>query len=237
VKRARLASIGRGAIAIVAAGFACVAYSWVMLPDVRPLRKENPTSTAFMRLRAAEDAAKGAKVHPRWRWVSYRRIAPVLVRAVLVSEDARFYEHDGVDVEEIRAAVETAWERGTAPRGASTITQQVAKNLYLSESRNPYRKLVELMIARRLEAELTKTRILEIYLNVIEWGDEIWGAEAAAQTYFGRPAADLSADQAALLAAAIVNPRYYSPAKPNARLLRRQRQVLALIEGVTAPAP
>ena len=119
------------------------------------------------------------------------------------------------------------WQRGRAIRGASTITQQLAKNLYLSPSRNPLRKLNELIIARRLEAELPKARIFEIYLNVIEWGDGVWGAEAASRTYFGVSASALSRDQAALLAAAIINPRVYSPARPPARLIRRQRIILA----------
>ena len=111
-------------------------------------------------------------------------------------------------------------------RGASTITQQLAKNLYLSPSRNPYRKVTELIIARRLEAELTKARILELYLNLIEWGDGIWGAEAAAETYFGVTAGALSPEQAALLAGAIINPRELNPGKPNARLLQRQQIIL-----------
>src|SRR5687768_18293009 len=115
--------------------------------------------------------------------------------------------------------------RSRAVRGASTITQQLAKNLYLSPSRNPMRKLRELIIARRLEAALPKARILEVYLNVIEWGDGIWGAEAAARTYFGIPASALSTDQSALLAAAIINPRVLNPGRPSARLLRRQRMI------------
>ena len=111
-------------------------------------------------------------------------------------------------------------------RGASTITQQLAKNLYLSPSRNPLRKFRELIIARRLEAELTKARILELYLNVIEWGDGIYGVEAASRTYFHESAAELGPEDAALLAAAIINPRLYSPARPNARLIRRQQLIL-----------
>jgi monofunctional biosynthetic peptidoglycan transglycosylase len=188
-----------------------------------------------MRMRADDARANGKAWRPAWRWTSYRRIAPVLVRAVLVTEDSRFWDHEGIDVAEMRVALETSWERGIAPRGASTITQQLAKNLYLSPSRNPYRKVVELLIARRLEAELSKARILEIYLNVIEWGDGIWGAEAAARAYFGVSAADLSAEQAALLAGAIINPRLYSPARPNARLLRRQQMILGRIGSVSGP--
>ena len=122
-------------------------------------------------------------------------------------------------------------------RGASTITQQLAKNLYLSPSRNPYRKIAELFITRRLEAELTKGRIFELYLNVIEWGDGIWGAEAAARAYFGLPASALAPEQAALLAGAIINPRVYSPAHPNTRLLRRQQIILRKMGYVTPPYP
>ncbi|MGH8187198.1 MAG: transglycosylase domain-containing protein, partial [Steroidobacteraceae bacterium] len=125
---------------------------------------------------------------------------------------------------------------GRAARGASTITQQLAKNLYLSPSRNPIRKLRELIIARRMEAALTKARILEVYLNVIEWGDGVWGAEAAARRYFGIPAAALSPAQAALLAGAIINPRVLSPARPNARLLRRQRIIMRRMGAVTPPS-
>ena len=123
------------------------------------------------------------------------------------------------------------WEEGRFTRGASTITQQLAKNLYLSPSRNPIRKLKELLITRRLEAALTKRRILEIYLNVIEWGDGIFGAEAAARAYFGKSASALTPEEAALLAGAIINPREHSPAHPTARLLRRQ-QIIARRMGI-----
>ena len=120
-------------------------------------------------------------------------------------------------------------------RGASTITQQLAKNLYLSPSRNPFRKLTELLITRRLEHELSKTRIFELYLNSIEWGDGIWGAEAAARTYFGIPASAVAPDQAALMAGAIVNPRVLNIGRPNARLRGRQRIIRARMGNVTPP--
>ncbi len=228
---------GRVVVAVAATGFACLFYSWCTLPDVRSLRTRNVSSTAFMRLRAEEAAAAGRKPRFSQRWMSYSRISPTLRRAVLVSEDAAFWEHDGIDLAEIRASIEQNWTRGGLLRGASTITQQLAKNLYLSPSRNPYRKIVELMITRRLEAELTKSRILELYLNDIEWGDGIWGADAAAHAYFGTSASDLSAEQAALLAGAIINPRIYSPAHPNARLLRRQQIILGRMGQVSPPAP
>jgi monofunctional biosynthetic peptidoglycan transglycosylase len=122
-------------------------------------------------------------------------------------------------------------------RGGSTITQQLAKNLYLSPSRNPLRKLRELMIARRLEAELSKRRILELYLNLIEWGDGVYGAEGASRTYFSEPASAITPDQAALLAGAIINPRVYTPANPNARLRARLRLIRGRMGDFTPPAP
>jgi monofunctional biosynthetic peptidoglycan transglycosylase len=132
--------------------------------------------------------------------------------------------------------MERNWEDGRFTRGASTITQQLAKNLYLSPSRNPMRKLKELLITRRLEAALTKRRILEIYLNVIEWGDGIFGCEAASRAYFGKPASDLSVEEAALMAAAIINPRELNIARPNRRLLRRQEIVLRRMGVSQAPS-
>jgi monofunctional biosynthetic peptidoglycan transglycosylase len=230
--RARVTRLLLGAAAVT---LASIVYVWLTTPDVRRLRTENPTSTAFMGLRAAEAARGGNPVRRVHRWVGYEHIAPSLKRAVLVSEDAGFYGHDGVDYEEIRVSLRQNWSTGKILRGASTLTQQLAKNLYLSPSRNPYRKLGELFIARRLEAELTKRRIFELYLNLIEWGDGIWGAEAAARSYFGTPASALSAEQSALLAGAIINPRIYSPAHPNARLLSRQRIILGRMGDVTPP--
>jgi len=223
--------------AIGATAFALMAYVYLTLPDVRPLAARNPATTAFMELRAREAAREGRQLRQVQRWVPYTRISPHIKRAVLVAEDSAFWEHDGVDVEQIRASFEVNLERGRAVRGASTITQQLAKNLYLSPSRNPIRKLRELIIARRLEAALPKARILEIYLNVIEWGDGIWGAEAAAERYFGTSASALGPREAALLAGAIVNPRVLNPARPNARLLRRQALILGRMGTVTPPAP
>ena len=143
-----------------------------------------------MELRDARGARAGRDAAPRAAWVALRRISPDLKRAVLVAEDDAFWQHEGVDFEQLQESIEADWARGRFLRGGSTITQQLAKNLYLSPSKNPLRKLRELIIARRLEAELKKARILELYLNVIEWGDGIYGAEAAARTYFHTSAAD-----------------------------------------------
>jgi len=189
-----------------------------------------------MAMRAREAESEGRRLRQDQRWVPYSRISPNLKRAVIVAEDSGFWEHEGVDIEQIRESMEVNLEKFQAARGASTITQQLAKNLYLSPSRNPIRKLRELIIARRLETELSKARILEIYLNVIEWGDGVWGAEAAARRYFGVPASALSAPQAALLAGAIINPRLYSPGRPPARLLRRQRIIMRRMGAVEPPA-
>jgi monofunctional biosynthetic peptidoglycan transglycosylase len=229
--------------ATAAIGFAVFAYVYLTLPDVRVLATTNPTSTAWMDMRAREAAANGRPLRRVQRWVAYTRISPNLKRAVLTAEDDAFFEHEGVDLEQLKNAIQEDLEKGRAFRGASTITQQLAKNLYLSPSRDPLRKLRELIITRRLEAALPKARIFEIYLNVIEWGDGIWGAEAAARAYFGTSAASLSREQAALLAGAIINPRRYSPAHPPARLIRRQRIILSRMgryeppPAVAAPRP
>ena len=212
-----------------------LAYVYLTLPDVRPLKTANPTTTAFMELRDRE--ARGAGRTPRrvQRWVSYGRISPDLKRAVLVAEDDAFFQHEGVDFEQLQESIETDWARGRFSRGGSTITQQLAKNLYLSPSRSPVRKLRELVIARRLEAELKKARIFEIYLNVIEWGDGVYGVESAARAYFQKPAAELGPAEAALLAGAIVNPRVLNPARPTARLVRRQQLILRRMGAVIPP--
>jgi monofunctional biosynthetic peptidoglycan transglycosylase len=226
---------GRIVAALAALCFAGGAYVYLTLPDVRPLAGTNPDRTAFMDLRAREAAARGRTPRRVQKWVAYDRISPNLKRAVLVAEDAKFWQHEGVDFEQLKESIETNIERMAFARGASTITQQLAKNLYLSPSKNPIRKVRELLIARRLEAELTKQRILELYLNVIEWGDGIYGAEAAARTYFRKPASALGPAEAALLAGALVNARLLNPARPTPRLRRRQQMILARMGAAPGP--
>ena len=233
--------IGKAIVLVALAGFSYIAYIYLTLPDVRPLAKENPPTTAFMQIRIAEARDEGRKFAIRQQWIPYRQISPFLRRAVIVTEDAAFFDHDGIDMAEIKASLEKNWEEGNFLRGGSTITQQLAKNLYLSPSRNPMRKVTELLIARRLEAALTKQRIFEIYLNMIEWGDGIFGCEAAARTYFGKSCANLDVPEAALLAGAIINPRVHNPAKPTQRLLRRQQIILRRMQfrplAPAAPVP
>jgi len=227
--------IGRAILALLATGFACVAYLYLTLPDVRGLRTANPETTAFMDLRAREARDRGEPPRHVQKWVSYPRISQHLKRAVLVAEDSAFWTHEGVDYDQLKESIEANIERMEFARGGSTITQQLAKNLYLSPSKNPIRKLRELLIARQLETELSKQRILELYLNVIEWGNGIYGAEAAARTYFQKSAADLSPQESALLAGAIINPRALDPGHPTGRLLRRQQMVMRRMGAVTPP--
>lgn len=221
---------------IVVLALAVGFYFWITYPDVEWLRDHNPESTALIDARATESTDAGRDVRRVQTWVPLDRISPNLIRAVLAGEDNHFFEHDGFDYEAIQKAAKENWEEGKIVRGASTITQQLAKNLYLSESRNPLRKMTEAMITRSLERNLSKWRILEIYLNVIEWGDGVYGAEAAAQTYFGTSAARLSPSQAAYLAAMIPNPRtVYNPQKNPRNVARRQRIILRYMRGVKIP--
>jgi monofunctional biosynthetic peptidoglycan transglycosylase len=224
----------RAAPAIV---FSILGYYYLTLPDVRPLRDTNPSTTAFIELRAREARRRGVAPRRAQVWLPYNRISEQLKRAVLVAEDGAFWQHEGVDLDQLQKSLEINWSEGRFTRGGSTITQQLAKNLYLSPSKNPLRKFRELLIARRLEAELSKRRILELYLNVIEWGDRIYGAEAASRAYFWHSATTLSGPQAALLAGAIINPRVHSPAHPDARLLARQRLILKRMRYVEPPPP
>jgi monofunctional biosynthetic peptidoglycan transglycosylase len=234
-RRPRVRTVWRIIGALLAAGFAGAAYIYLTLPDVRVLRTQNPSTTAFIELRARQAIEKGEQPKRVQRWVTYSRISPSLIRAVIVTEDAAFWQHDGVDFQALKESMEVNLERMEFVRGASTITQQLAKNLYLSPTKNPIRKGRELLITRRLEAELSKRRILELYLNVVEWGDGIYGAEAAARTYFRKSAFDLGPQESALLAGALVNARLLDPGHPTARLRRRQEMILRRLGGATLP--
>ena len=216
------------------------------LPDVSSLATKSPATTAFMEQRRAELRALGKDDALSYRWIPYSRISPYLRRAVLVAEDDTFYEHGGVDVRGLEAALKRDWDRRKLTHGGSTITQQLAKNLYLSPSRDPIRKAREYLIARSLEEHLSKKRILEIYLNVVEMGERVYGAEAASRLYFGKSAASLTPAEAALLAGCLPNPRLMSPGAPNKRLRWRQRMILSRMrrwgyvmekEVLTAPKP
>ena len=206
------------------------AYEWITFPDVAPLAKQMPRTTAFMDIRREELRGEGKSDSLMYEPVSYGRISPYLRRAVLVAEDNDFYEHGGVDVKAMKEAMQRDWAHRRITQGGSTITQQLAKNLYLSPSRNPLRKVKEYFIARSLENHLTKKRILELYLNVVEMGERVYGAEAAARYYFHKPASELSTTEAALLAGCLPNPRVMNPALPNKRLRARQQMILARLK-------
>jgi monofunctional biosynthetic peptidoglycan transglycosylase len=195
------------------------------LPRIGDLRHRNPVTTALMEQRAAQAAAKGRTFRPYQVFVPYGQISPYLVRAVLAAEDAGFYRHSGVDYAELSEALKADWKRKRFARGASTITMQLAKNLYLSQRKTLTRKLSEYFLARRIDGELSKTRILELYLNCIEWGDGIFGCEAAARTYFGCPASELDPGQSIRLAAIIVNPRRWGPFTGSKRIANRRRWI------------
>jgi monofunctional biosynthetic peptidoglycan transglycosylase len=178
-----------------------VVLSW---PDVGELAEDDPETTAFI------ERARSRGVEVQWRWVPYHRISLELKKSVLVAEDFSFFSHNGFDTHEIKIAAREA-VKGKRVRGASTITQQLAKNLWLSPSRSPLRKIKELILTRQLEHNLSKRRILELYLNVVQYGPDIYGAEAAARHYFGISAADLDREQAAELAASLPRPSTWHP--------------------------
>ena len=233
----RLRTAWRVCCGAIAFGVLALGFLAVTVPDVRPLRTAPPADTAFMRLRQHQAHAEGRPLRQDYRFVPYARIAQTLKRAVLVTEDSGFWEHEGIELEAMKESLEASLAKGTIVRGGSTITQQLAKNLYLTESRDPLRKVREIMIAHRLERVLGKTRILELYLNVVEWGDDTWGAEAASRHYFRKPASALGASEAALLAGALINPNVYNPGHPPRRLLRRQSMILRRMQMRDAPVP
>src|SRR5262249_38187586 len=192
---------------LVTAVVASIAYLYSTLPDVKTLRRKNPKSTALMELRDQEYRQKGGKISRQQNWVSYGAISDHLKKAVLISEDAAFFSHTGVDVKELQEALKKDWETGRFARGGSTITMQLAKNLYLNPSKNPLRKAKEIVIAWQLEHALSKTRIFEIYLNVVEWGPNVYCAEAEARLYCAEPAANLDTNEAVTRAALLASRR------------------------------
>ena len=196
------------------------------LADPQALALTNPKETSLMRERADEAAEKGKKARRRQTWVGLEAISAKLIQSVVLSEDASFYVHHGVDYVELRHALAESWRRRSLGRGASTITQQLAKNLWLSGSRSLWRKAKELILAKRLEAALPKKRILSIYLNVVEWGDGIYGIEAAAREHFGVSAGELSWAQSAILASMLPAPRRWTPASHSRALESRSLRLL-----------
>jgi monofunctional biosynthetic peptidoglycan transglycosylase len=195
----------------------------------------NPDTTAFMRSRLEKlrEEQPGAKL--QYIFVPYPRISPYLKRAIVAAEDSRFFDHEGFDWDGIRKAYEKNAREGEVVAGGSTITQQLAKNLFLSGERAWWRKAQEAAITVMIEVIMDKRRILELYLNVIEWGDGVFGAEAASRYHYGTSAAQLGPEQAARLAAMVPSPRRYSPGRNTAYLDRRTATILARMNGVRVP--
>jgi monofunctional biosynthetic peptidoglycan transglycosylase len=191
-----------------AAGLAVIYLLWlvVTLPDPTELEKKNPQTTALIEQRRREAKDKGVKFVVKQKWVAYAAVPDMLKKIIRISEDASFFEHEGVDFEELKESLKKNWQTGEYSRGGSTITQQLAKNLYLSTEKSIFRKIKEYLIARRLEKKLSKNRIYYLYLNVIELGQGIFGVEAAAQHYFATPVSELSLEQMIRLAAVIPRP-------------------------------
>lgn len=200
-------------------------YGWLTWPDVSRLASHNPTSTAFIDRYRREQRAAGRPDRVEWQWVPDDSIAGNLKRAVITSEDIGFFSHHGFELAEMRQAFTDAVREGAAPRGASTITQQLAKNLWLSPSRNPLRKVTEAILTRQLEKHLSKRRILELYVNTVEFGTGIYGVEAAARHYFSKTASTLSDHEAALLAASLPRPRTWNPASTSQAYARQVARV------------
>ncbi|MFT3693296.1 MAG: monofunctional biosynthetic peptidoglycan transglycosylase [Kofleriaceae bacterium] len=222
--RRRMRVAGEALLIVIAVGMLGL---WCSVPDTGALVSENPSSTAFIDLRRDQHAAdKKWKLH--WQWRSLPHISRYLRAAVVFAEDGNFYTHHGIDWHAVEDAMERDVTRGALKVGGSTITQQVAKNLYLSPKRSLARKLREMLIAFSLEDHLSKQRILELYLNIAEWGDGVFGAEAAAQRWFGCSASALTPAQAARLAIALPNPIERAPDKSDPMLTKKAVRIIRL---------
>jgi monofunctional glycosyltransferase len=194
----------KGVLAALVVGF--IVYEYLSFPDVSALKRKNPRTTALMELRDEQYRSRGTRLQRQQVWVPYDSVSEHLKKAILLSEDASFFSHNGVDFYELKEAVKRDWEKREFARGGSTITMQLARNLYLNPSKNPLRKAREVIIAFQLERALSKRRIFELYLNVVEWGRGIYGAEAASRYYLGKPVSALDPADAATLAALLPSP-------------------------------
>ena len=184
---------------------------YLVYPDVSKLKKERPKKTAFMEYREKEWLKQGKKKRIQYKWVSLSKVSPYLIKSVIIAEDDKFWSHEGFDFDAMEKAIEKDIKKKRFRAGGSTISQQLAKNLYLSPAKNPLRKLKEAILTWRIERALSKRRIIELYLNVAEWGDGMFGIETAARHYLGKNAASLTALEAARFAAVLPNPVRYKP--------------------------
>jgi len=211
--------------------------SYAFYPDVAALKRKNPQKTSFMEYRERQWEQQGRKMKIRQRYVPLSRISPYAVKAVIIAEDDKFWAHEGFDFDAIQKALEKDLKKGSFKAGGSTISQQLAKNLYLTPHKNPVRKLKEAVLTYRLERNLSKRRIIELYLNYVEWGDGIFGIETAARHYFGKPASELSAMESARLAAVLPNPLKYNPLTGGSYVERRAERIYGIMvrRGIVIP--
>jgi monofunctional glycosyltransferase len=221
--------IWKKAIMLIFIAFFLSIAVYSVYPNVAKLKKENPKKTSFMEYREKQWQEEGRKITIRQYWVPLSRISNYMTKAVIIAEDDKFWSHAGFDFEAIEKSLEKDIKEKKFKFGGSTISQQLAKNLYLSPSKNPLRKIKEAILTWRLEKSLSKRRILELYLNVAEWGEGIFGIESAALHYYGKHAADLSADEAARLAAVLPNPRKYSPIGTSRYVNNRSRIIYEIM--------
>jgi len=210
---------------------------YLLFPNVSKLKKENPRRTSFMEYREREWQADGKRIQARQIWVPLSRISPYLIKAVIIAEDDKFWKHEGFDYEAIQKAMEKDLKAGKFKAGGSTISQQLAKNLFLTPSKSPWRKIKEAVLTWRIERALSKKRIIELYLNVVEWGEGVFGIEAAARHYYGKSAAALGPEEAARLAVVLPNPRKMNPVG-NSRYVAKRAEVIQKImvrRGIVIP--
>jgi monofunctional biosynthetic peptidoglycan transglycosylase len=201
----------RRAALLLAAAFILNISFYLLYPNVSRLKRERPEKTAFMEYRERQWEKAGLRRHIQQTWVPFSAISPYAVKAVIIAEDDKFWSHEGFDFDAIQKAIEKDLKKKRFKVGGSTISQQLAKNLYLTPAKNPIRKLKEAILTWRLERNLSKRRIIEIYMNVAEWGNGIFGIEAAARHYFGKGAGALTAREAAALAVVLPSPLRYNP--------------------------
>ncbi len=194
-------------------------------PDISKLKKENPKKTSFMEYRERESKKKGRKYNITQTPVPLNRVSPYLIKAVLIAEDDKFWSHEGFDLEAIKKAIEKDIKKKRFAFGGSTITQQLARNLYLTPEKTVFRKIKEAVITFRIERTLTKKRILELYLNVVEWGEGIFGIEAASRHYYSKSSSELTPEESARMAAILPNPKRYSPAGESKYIEKRAKLI------------
>ena len=232
MKRLAIASLIILIFVIAADILICFVY-----PDVGQLAHDHPDKTAFMRYRERQWIKEGRDMHITKKWVPLRKVSPYIIKAVLIGEDDKFWHHDGFDYAGIERALKTDIKERKLAAGGSTISQQLAKNLYLSPSKNPIRKIKEAIYTWRIEKSLTKRRIVELYLNSAEWGDGIFGIEAASRHYYGKHARNLSAREAARLAAVLPNPIRFDPTGNQSYVRNRSRHIyrIMLRRGIVIP--